>query len=383
MHARRFGIFAVILAALAAAVFWAWPRVPDTLRIGVAAPFSGELAHQGRDLLNGVEMAVEEINAQGGVRIAGKNVQLAVVSYDDKANPQEGQKAARELVRQGVLVAVANLNSGVSIPAAPIYAQAGIPQLAISTKPDYTRQGLPTTLRLVANDDMQSVAMGSYALQMPGVERIAVVDDGTPYGKGLAEQASKVIAKASRPVVLRRTLDDKTTEFAELVKALADARVDLLVTTLADFQIRALADALGQSGPSKLRILGGDTLKTPALVGSARKVGGIFAASPILEAREFLQGKGFLERFRKRFNHDPVYGAHYTYDAIFVVADALTRNGSADRGELLARLKQFDGLAPVTGTMRFDAQGEQRYGSIGIYKLGSERWELMLRSDSW
>ncbi len=383
MHARRFGFLAVILAALAAAAFWAWPRVPDTLRIGVAAPFSGELAHQGRDLLNGVEMAVEEINAQGGVRIAGKSVQLAVVSYDDKANPQEGQKAAHELVKQGVLVAVANLNSGVSIPAAPIYAQAGIPQLAISTKPDYTRQGLPTTLRLVANDDMQSVAMGSYALQMPGVERIAIVDDGTPYGKGLAEQAAKVIAKASRPVVLRRTLDDKTIEFAELVKALADTKADLLVTTLADFQIRALADALSQAGPSKLRILGGDTLKTPALVGSARKVGGIFAASPILEAREFLQGKGFLERFRKRFNHDPVYGAHYTYDAIFVVADALTRNGSTDRGELLARLKQFDGLAPVTGTMRFDAQGEQRYGSIGIYKLGSERWELMLRSDSW
>lgn len=383
MAARRLGLLALLLVALAAVGFWASPRVPDSLRIGVAAPFSGELAHQGRDLLHGVQMAVEEINAQGGVRIGGKNVRLAVVSADDQANAAEGQRAAQALLAQDVLVAVAHLNSGVSIPAAPLYAKAGVPQLAISTKPEYTRLGLPTTLRLVANDDMQSQAMGSYALQMPGAARLAVVDDGTPYGKGLADQAAAVITRAGRAIVLRRSLNDKTVAFGELTQALAESRVDLLVTTLADFQVNALVDSLAQAGLSRLRILGGDTLKTPALLGAGRKVGGVFAASPILEAREFLQGKGFLERFRKRFNHDPVYGAHYTYDAVFVVADALARNGSADRAALLARLKQFDGLAPVTGTLRFDERGEQRYGSIGIYKLGTERWELVQRSDSW
>lgn len=384
MRFKRIGIGIVaVVVALGAAAFMAYPRVPDTLRIGVSAPFSGPLAPQGQDLLDGVAIAVEEINAAGGVRVAGKRVQLAVVSVDDKASPADGKLAAQQLVDQQVLVAVAHLNSGVSIPAAPLYAGAGIPQLAISTKPDYTRQGLPTTLRLVANDDMQSVAMGSYALQMPGVERFAVVDDGTPYGKGLADQAAAVIARANKPIALRRGLDDKTTEFGELVAALAQARVDLLVTTLADFQVAALAEALARAGMTRIRILGGDTLKTPALLGAAGKVGGVYAASPILEAREFLNGKAFLERFRKRFQHEPVYGAHYTYDAVFLVADALARNGSVDRAELLARLKQFDGHAPVTSTMRFSRSGEQRYGSIGIYKLGSARWELVVRSDSW
>ncbi|HSW05315.1 branched-chain amino acid ABC transporter substrate-binding protein [Aquabacterium sp.] len=382
MRASRI-VIAAIAMALGGAAFLAWPRLPDTLRIGVAAPFSGPLAPQGQDLLDGVVIAVEQINAEGGVLIAGKRVKLAVVSMDDKASPVDGKIAAQHLVDQDVLVAVAHLNSGVSIPAAPLYARAGIPQLAISTKPEYTRQGLPTTLRLVANDDMQSVAMGSYALQMPGVERFAVVDDGTPYGKGLADQAATVITKAGKTIALRRGMDNKTTEFGELVGALAQARVDLLVTTLADFQIKALIDSLAQAGLTRMRILGGDTLKTPALLGAARKVGGVYAASPILEAREFMQGKAFLERFRQRFRHEPVYGAHYTYDAVFVVADALARNGSIDKAALLARLKQFDGHAPVTGTMRFDASGEQRYGSIGIYRLGSERWDLVLRSDSW
>ena len=383
MKTSRIGVFAVVVALAGAAAFLAFPRVPDILRIGVAAPLSGPLAPQGQDLLDGVTLAVEELNAAGGVRVAGKLVKLAVVSGDDKANPDEGRRVAQTLVDQHVLVAVAHLNSGVSIPAAPLYAKAGIPQLAISTKPDYTRLGLPTTLRLVANDDMQSVAMGSYALQMPGAERIAVVDDGTPYGKGLADQAAAVIGKSKRSIVLQRGLDNKTTEFGDLVAAMGQAQVDLLVTTLADFQVRALVDALVKAGQTRVRILGGDVLKTPAVQDAATLVGGIYAASPILEAREFLQGKGFLERFRKRFNHDPVYGAHYTYDAVFVVADALARNGSVDQAALLARLKQFDGNAPVTGTMRFADTGEQRYGSIGIYRLGRERWELVLRSDSW
>lgn len=374
---------AMVAVALAAAFLGACSRVPDTVKIGVGQPLSGPLAPLGRDLVNGVQMAVDEINAAGGVRIRGKAVQLEVVTADDKANPEAGKEAAQALVDAGVLVAVAHLNSGVSIPTAPIYAQAGIPQLAISTKPDYTRQGLPTTLRLVANDDLQSRAIGSYAAQLPGIERIAVVDDNTPYGKGLADSSAKVIAAAGRKVTVRRSLDDKTTDFAALVQELKTSDTQLFVTTLSDFQVEALINQMVAAGMTQMSILGGDTIKTDRMIKSAGRIRAVYATSSILEAREFLTGGKFLANFRARFKGDPVYGAHYAYDAVHLVADALARNGSVDKAALLQRLKSFDGNAPVTNSMRFAEDGEQRYAAIGVYRLGANLWEPLMRSDQW
>jgi len=368
----------------AAAALAACNRVPDVVKIGVGAPLTGPLAPEGQDLLHGVELAAAEINADGGMRISGKRVKVEIVSADDKANPVDGDVAARRLVDAGVVAAIAHLNSGVSIPMAAIYAEAGIPQLAISTKTEYTRQGLPTTLRLIANDDLQSKAIGSYALQMNGVGRIAVVDDSTPYGKGLADQAVAVITAAKREIGVRRSLNDKTTDFVDLAAALEDDKTDLLITTLSAFQVEALIKRLTRNGPSSIKILGGDALKTSALAEVGRRVGGIFATSPVLEAREFPNGNRFLARFRQRFGSDPVYGAHYTYDATHLIADALGRNASVDKKSLLAQLKKFDGNAPVTGTMRFDESGEQRFGSVGVYKLEPQgRWGLIYQADRW
>ncbi len=358
-------------------------RTPDVVKIGVGQPLSGNLGALGRDLLNGVQMAVDEINAKGGVRVDGKSVRFEVVSADDQANPEAGKAAAQQLVDAGVLVAVAHLNSGVSIPAAPIYAAAGIPQLAISTKPDYTRQGLPTTLRLVANDDLQSKAIGSYAAQLPGIQRIAVVDDSTPYGKGLADSAAKVIGENGRTITVRQSLDDKVTDFSALVADLKKTDTQLFVTTLSDFQVEALIEQLAAAGMGDISILGGDTIKTDKLRRVQHKVKAVYATSSILEAQEFRAGQRFLEDFRKRFKGDPVYGAHYAYDAVYVVADALVRNDSVDKARLLARMKEFDGNAPVTSMMRFADDGEQRYGAIGIYQLNAERWVPLMRSDSW
>jgi branched-chain amino acid transport system substrate-binding protein len=133
-----------------------------------------------------------------------------------------------------------------------------------------------------------------------------------------------------------------------------------------------------------VQIIGGDTIRTP-MVGQAHgKVAAIFATSPILDAPEFgHSGVGFTQRFKQRFGHAPVYGAHYAYDAVQLVADALRRNQSVEKARLLDRLKTFEGIAPVTGFMRFDASGEQRYGVIGLYRLQRDGWELMSRSDQW
>lgn len=357
-------------------------RVPDTVKIGVAQPMSGPLAALGQDMKNGVQLAVDELNAEG-YKIDGKPVKLEIVALDDKASADEGRKAAQSLVDAGVVAVVGHLNSGVSIAAAPVYAEHDVAQLAISTKPEYTQLKLPTTLRLVANDALQSKALGSFAADLPGTRSFAVVDDNTPYGKGLADLAAAQIAKAGRAVTLRRSMDDKTTDFATLVPALKDANVDVFVTTLADFQVGALIEQLSQAGLGQIQIVGGDTIKTNKMPTLSSGVRAVYATSPIVEANEFNAGPQFLTKFQTAFKSEPVYGAHYAYDATYVLAAAMRRAQSAERKAVAAQLKVIDALAPVTNNMRFRDDGEQKYGVVSVYKAVGGRWQAVTRSDTW
>jgi len=357
-------------------------RIPDTVKIGVAQPLSGPLAPLGADMKNGVQLAVDELNAKG-FKIKGKPVKLEVVAVDDKANADAGMAAAQTLVDANVVAVVGHLNSGVSIAAAPIYAQHNIAELAISTKPEYTQLDLPTTLRLVANDAMQSKALGSYAATQIDGKRYAVVDDNTPYGKGLADLAAAEMKKNKKEVTLRASLDDKTTDFSKLVPELKSKNIDVFVTTLADFQVTALIEQLVKAGMSEMTIIGGDTIKTDKLSGAAGAIRAVYATTPIIDAREFIAGPQFLHRFRDAFNGEPVYGAHYAYDAVYVLASAMQRGATADPKNVLNELKRIDALAPVTSNVRFRSDGEQHYGVVSVYRARGGKWDPVTRSDTW
>jgi branched-chain amino acid transport system substrate-binding protein len=277
---------------------------------------------------------------------------------------------------------IGHLNSGVSIAAAPLYAAKDIPQLAISTKPEYTQLNLPTTFRLVANDAIQSKAMGSYAAAQLAGESYAVIDDGTPYGKGLADLSTEEIKRHGKEVTLRKSLDDKRTDFADLIPELRTAKTDVIVSTLNDFQVVALIEQLAKAGLRDIKILGGDTIKTDKLIKMDLPMP-VYATSPIVETREFSAGKDFLVRFRGRFGADPAYGAHYAYDAVYVLVSAIKRGESVDGKKLTDELKHIDALAPVTNSVRFRQDGEQYYGVISVYKAGAGQWEAVMRGDKW
>jgi branched-chain amino acid transport system substrate-binding protein len=377
MFRRLLGLGSLTALALVSAC----SRIPDTVTIGVAQPMSGPLELLGKDMLNGVKLAVDDINKQG-LKVDGKPVKLEVIAVDDRADAETGKKVARQLVDANVIAVVGHLNSGVSMAAAPIYAEKNIPQLAISTKPDYTQMGLPTTLRLVANDALQAKAMGSYAARALNGNAFAVIDDSTPYGKGLADSAAEQIKLAKKEVAIRQSLDDKTTDFAALVPELQKANIDVIVTTLGDFQVLALVEQLDKAGLNKIQILGGDTIKTDKLIKGPLSIK-VYATSPIIEAREFLQGKAFLEKYRTTFNMEPVYGAHYAYDAVWVLKAAMERSRSVDPATLTAELKRIDALAPVTNAVRFNDRGEQYYGVISVNAARPGVWDALTRSDNW
>ncbi len=377
---KKYGLSLLMGAAVLAIT--ACSPIPDVVKIGVAQPLSGPLASQGTDLLNGAQLAVNEINA-AGLRINGKAVKLEIVQGDDQSNPEEGKKVAQKLVDAGVVAVIGHLNSGVSIPAAPIYAAKHIPQLAISTKPQYTQLGHDTTFRLVANDNLQSKALGSYAAKQVGGKVFALVDDGTPFGKGLADLAAVELKKYGKTLAVQRSLDEKNTVFTELVAELKTANVDTYVTTQADFQVAALCEQLVQAGLTDIQIIGADTLKTEKMPAAKCKVRAIYATSPIIEAREFRSAKEWLGKFMAAYNSQPVYGAHYTYDAVYVLVAAMKQAESVKPKKLTQELKRIDALAPMTHTMQFGPDGEQRHPMVSVYKLVQNRWESVTRSASW
>ena len=357
-------------------------RTPDTIKIGVAQPLSGGLGALGKDLTNGVQLAINELNKEG-FKLNGKLVTLEMVAMDDKANADEGVKVAQQLVDAGVVAVVGHLNSGVSIAAAPIYAAKGIAQLAISSNPKFTGLGHATALRLVANDELQARAVGSFAGSQIQGTKFAVIDDGTPYGKGLANAAADKL-KAKKNIALRQSFDDKTTDFTALAAKMKADGIEVVVSTLNDFQIVALIDNLTKIEYNKqITILGTDTLKTTDMIKQTGNVGAFYATSIVLEASEFAGGKAFLDAYQAAFKIPPAYGGHYTYDATHVLAAAIRRAKSADPTKISETLRKMDGFAPVTGSMKWTDKGEQRYGVVSVYKVTGGRWESIMRSDSW
>ena len=355
---------------------------PSTIKIGVAQPLSGNLAALGQDLLNGVKLAVDEMNKEG-FKIKGKPVTIEIVAMDDRSDPAAGVDVAKQMVAAGVVAVIGNLNSGVSIPAAPVYGAANIAQLAISTNPKFTQLGLATTFRLVANDNLQARAIGSFAANQLNATKFAIIDDSTTYGKGLAEGAAVELKKAKKEVVVTYSSDDKTTAFDDLAAKIKAGGVEVVVSTQSDFQILALLEALKKIDYTGISILGGDTIKTTNMLKGIGMVKGLYATSPILDAKEFVTGQQFLTKYRAAFKVDPAYGGHYTYDAMYVLAGAMKRAESSDAKKITDTLRTLDGYAPVTGSMKWDAVGEQRYGVVGVYSARGGNWELQLRSDRW
>jgi branched-chain amino acid transport system substrate-binding protein len=380
---RRHALRAIALAVVGSSLLLqGCDSPPSTIKIGVAQPLSGNLASLGQDLLNGVNLAVAELNKEG-FRVKGKLVKLEVVAMDDRANADTGKEVARQLVDSGVVAVIGHLNSGVSIAAAPIYAEKNIAQMAISTNPKFTQLGLPTTFRLVANDTLQAKAIGSFSGSKFQATKYAVVDDSTPYGKDLAAGAMKELVAAKKEITLKQSFDDKTREFDDLAGKLKEAGVEVIVTTLSDFQNLALLESLKKIGYTKVNMLGGDTIKTTDMLKGAGIVNGLYATSPILEAREFPTGKVFLDKYLAAYKVAPAYAGHYTYDAMHVLAAAIRRTESAKPADIVQALRKIDGYAPVTGSMRWDENGEQRYGVIGVSAARAAQWEAQVRSDNW
>ena len=383
MGSPRSRLLATSLALLAAGSLLAacGPRVPETIKIGVAQPLSGPSAARGQDLVNGALLAAADINASN-FKVAGKQVKFEIVPMDDKADKEEAKKVARALCDQKVVAVIGHLSSDVTEATVPVYASGNVPQLFTSSAAELTKLGAGNAFRLIANDDLQAQAIASYAAGALKANKVAILYEDTTYGAPLAKGASAALAKAGRKVEPIVPIDNKTTSFGPFVAQLKAAKPDVLIALVRDNQLLPLFEQMNAAGLGDVPVVGGSVARTQRVVTSAT-VKNLYVTSSSAEVVEFTGGPEFAKKFRAKYHAEPVWAAHYAYDAVWVVADTIRRAESVDPADVRAKLKTIDAIAPVTTTMRFNAEGEQRYGAIGVYQKQDGRWVPLVRSASW
>jgi branched-chain amino acid transport system substrate-binding protein len=350
------------------------PEAATVVRIGSASPLTGPQAHIGIDIRNGVQLAIEDANA-AGVDIGGRKVKFELVADDDEANPTKATTVAQKLVDAKVVAVVGHFNSGASIPASKIYSDAGIPQISPgSTNPKYTQQGFKTTFRVVAHDDQQGPTLGRFAVDNLKVKTVAVIDDSTAYGQGLADAFEKTVKEAGIKVVAREHTTDKDTDFKAILTKIKGRNPDLIMFGGIDPQAGPMVKQMGELG-IKAKFIGGDGMQTPNFI----KLGGpsaegAMASIPGLPKEKMPGGAQFLQKFKAKFNQDVELFAPMGYDAVMVFVDSMKRAGSTDPAKFLPELGKTN-YQGVIGPIAFDEKGDIRNGPITIYIVKSGKWE--------
>jgi branched-chain amino acid transport system substrate-binding protein len=343
----------------------------QVVKIGHVAPMSGASAHLGKDNENGARMAIDELNAKG-FAIDGKRVVLQLINEDDAADPKQGTAVAQKLVDAGVSGVIGHLNSGTTVPASRIYHQAGIPQISpAATTPQYTKQGFATAYRVVANDAKLGGALGRYAVVNMKAQKIAVIDDRSAYGQGVADEFSKAVklVRQSNQMVAREFTNPNATDFSAILTSIKAKQPDLIFFGGMDSVAAPLLKQMKALGISA-KLMGGDGICTEALSRLAGpSIGNGVVTCAEAGGVEGLQEKAmenFRSRYREKYNAEVQLYAPYVYDAVMVMAGAMQAAKSAEPAKYLPALKKISHQG-VTGTIGFDANGDIKNGAVTFY----------------
>jgi len=348
----------------------------EAVRIGHAGPLTGPQSHLGKDNENGVRLALDEANA-AGVMIGGRKVTFALQSEDDQADPKQGAIVAQKLVDAKVAGVIGHMNSGTTIPASKLYSDAGIPQLSPSaTAVTYTHQGFNTAFRVIANDAQQGKVLGEYAVGKLGAKTVAIIDDRSAYGQGLADEFEKAAKAAGAQVVTREFTGIDKTDFNAILTSIKGKNPDLIFYGGMDVQAGPMLKQIKNLGITS-KYLAGDGVQNAELLKLAGDAGeGAYASSPGLPLDQMPGGKGFAEKYKAKYNLEIQIYAPYAYDAANVVLAAMKKADSADPAKYLPVLKTIT-YQGVTGNITFDENGDVKGGSISLYQVKDGKWKYL------
>ncbi|MBK9362398.1 MAG: branched-chain amino acid ABC transporter substrate-binding protein [Rubrivivax sp.] len=349
------------------------------VKIGHVGPTSGQIAHLGKDNENGARMAIEELNAKG-VSIGGKKVKFELLAEDDAGDPKQGTAAAQKLADAKVNGVIGHLNSGTTIPASKIYSDAGIPQISPSaTNPKYTRNGYKTAFRVVADDVHLGGTLGKYAVKELKGKSIAVIDDRTAYGQGVADEFEKGVKSAGGKTVGREFTNDKATDFTAILTSLKAKKPDIVFFGGMDAVAGPMMRQMKQLG-IEAKFMGGDGIcsgELPKLAAGAMSDGMVVCAEAGgVEGAAKKSMEDFYARYKAKYNADVQVYAPYVYDAVNTMVAAMVKANSAEPAKYLPVLAKIEHTG-VTGKIAFDNKGDIKNGALTLYTYkGGKREQI-------
>lgn len=357
-----------VLAAIAAAAGAASAQ-EQVIKIGHVAPLSGPQAHYGKDNENGARMAIEELNARG-MTIAGKKVKFELVAEDDAADPKQGTAVAQKLCDAKVAGVVGHLNSGTTIPAAKVYNDCGIPHITgSSTNPSLMKPGYNTSFRIIANDNALGAGLASYAADTLKLKTVAIVDDRTAYGQGVAQAFKKTALAKGMKVVDEEFTNDKATDFMAILTAIKSKNPDAIFFGGMDPQAGPMLRQMEQLGMTKTKFFGGDgvcTTEIAKLAAGAKTLENVVCAEGGTSLAKMPGGLAWKARYDAKYPGQYQIYSPYTYDATMLFADAMKRANSWDPKVYIPELLKSN-YKGVTANIAFEPNGDMKNPAISLY----------------
>jgi branched-chain amino acid transport system substrate-binding protein len=352
----------------------------QVVKIGHVGPVSGPNSHLGKDNENGARMAIDELNAKG-FTIDGKKVTLQLVAEDDGSDPKQGTAVAQKLVDAKVKGVIGHLNSGTSVPASKIYNDAGIPQISpATTATQYTKQRFPGAFRVVANDAKLGGTLGKYAVDTLKAKNIAIIDDRTTYGQGVATEFAKGAKGPGVKIVGKEFTSATATDYTAILTSIRAKKPDLVFFGGMDSVGGPMLKQMKALGIDA-KFMGGDGICTEALgrlAGDAVGEGKVICAEAggVTGADQEKAIADFRTRFKQKTGTEVQLYSPYVYDAVMVMAAAMQAAKSAEPAKYLPELKKIN-YRGVTGQIAFDASGDINNGALTLYTFkGGKRSKM-------
>jgi branched-chain amino acid transport system substrate-binding protein len=341
----------------------------QVVKIGHVAPLSGAQAHYGRDNENGVRMAIEDLNAQNIV-IGGKKIKFEIQAEDDAADPKQGTAAAQKLCDSKVAGVVGHLNSGTTIPASKIYNDCGIPHVTgAATNPALTKPGYKTTYRIIANDDTLGRQLANYAFNTMHLKKVAIIDDRTAYGQGVAEVFKKTALSLGMQVVDEQYTNDKATDFMAILTSIKAKAPEAIFFGGMDPQGGPMLRQMEQLGMTNVKYFGGDgicTAEVSKLAGGAKTLSNVVCAEGGASITKMPGGVAWKKRYDAKYPGQFQVYSPYTYDATFVLVEAMKKANSVDPKVYTSKMVDVH-FKGITSDIVFEPNGEMKNPATTLY----------------